>query len=507
MKYWGLGIENETYFEASSIMRSGKYIKQNKRRERYSVDYSTCFQADKLNQVLDKMFADENMYHIPIYVNSHTFTKTDINGEHATIYSYDRRPNPKYNGKSLHEIMMENDFFAKDYEKKYVFDGDTIEFITQKFYCVTVKDCVRELSNYKTKFIKKLNKLFKKNNIYSLKYPDINYGLVHFKTNPYNLTPFNNGTYHVNITLPSKIDKNGILLNMEEFTDVHRNAIKVLQWMEPILIAIYGSPDIYSIASNKYSSGSLRLTSSRYVSIGTYNSDEMKCGKLLQDAKSNHHIYNYSQSWYNKIGDITDYHQGDVIGYDINYAKHHQSGIEFRILDYFPETALSDFINIIILLMDHSLENKIDINAYESQHWHDLVTHVLIKGYTSKISRDIQYWYHKILKFPIFDNENITDYLINLVEYLYSKYRNSMCSKLMSPKMKHPKIYNVNRYMWENNYLQYIPINSCMDNISAIYGTEIDSEKVNNLIQHIEFDDQKIRKYIPLEKFIMSAAL
>ncbi|AVL94590.1 hypothetical protein ma204 [Moumouvirus australiensis] len=461
--YWGLGIENESYFILDEdIKKTGEYVKKNRKRERYSVDYNSSYDQIKLNTYLNKIFNDKDIYNIPQYVNSHTLSKTDLNGEHMTLYVVGKKYNPKFTGKTIHDLFLEsNEIILKDFGNKYVFDGDTIEFITQDFYKTTVKNCVNELVDYKKNFILSLNKFLSQNNLPSLNFPKINYGLVQFKTNPNNINMFNNGTYHINITIPTKLNEFGLIENEDEFFIKHKNAIKIIKWMEPFIIALYGSPDVFSFEDDKkYSSGSLRLTASRYVSIGTYDTKIMKKGKQLNDPKTAMFTYLYDKSWYNKIYSITDYKQVDNIGYDINYAKHLNSGIEFRILDYFPEECLENLINFIILLLDHSLENKINISCYESDEWHEFTKNVLLDGYTSKIPYKLIIILNKVLKFPLINTSNIIFYINSLIDFLYTKYNNGTCSNLMSPNMVKPKLHNVNRYMWENNYLQYIPINN-----------------------------------------------
>ncbi|AGD92161.1 hypothetical protein [Acanthamoeba polyphaga mimivirus] len=481
--YWGLGIENETYFMVEdNIQKTGEYIKNNRRRERYSVDYNTSYNQDKLSKYLDSVFINEDIYNIPQYINSHTLSRTDINGEHVTLYVVGKKTNPKFNGKTIHDTFLElNENMRLDYESNYVFDGDTIEFITQNFYKTTCQDCINELINYKSQFILQLNNFLTDNNFPKWKFPDINYGLVQFKTNPNNINMFNNGTYHINITIPTKLNNQGLIDDKIKFIEQHCNAIKLIKWIEPFIIALYGSPDVFSFNDeSKYSAGSLRLTASRYVSIGTFDAKTMKIGKQLNDIKTIMPVYLNDKSWYNKIYNITDYKPGDNIGYDINYSKHLNSGIEFRILDFFPEIALKSLLDFLILLLDHSLQNDIKISCYESDEWHEFTKNSLLYGYNARIPYKLIITLHKSLGFPIINTSNISTYLLQLIDFLHNKYANSTCSKLMSPDMSKPILYNVNQYMWENNYLQYIPINNSL-HIKVIKLYEIYTELYNNV--------------------------
>ncbi|AEQ60915.1 hypothetical protein [Acanthamoeba polyphaga mimivirus] len=462
--YWGIGIENESYFMLDkTIERTGEYIKKNRRRERYSVDYNTSYDQEKLTNYLNKLFGDRDLFNIPQYVNSHTLSKTDTQGEHRTLYVIGQKNNPKYIGKSIHELFLEtNNLYQLDFNHKYVFDGDTIEFITQNFYKTTVNDCVNELIMYKNKFINDMNTLMKKNNLPLLSFPKINFGLVHFRTNPNNIGIFNNGTYHINLTMPTKLNSQGEIADPILFEKRHKNAIELIKWVEPFIIALYGSPDVFSVEDNqKYSKGSLRLTASRYVSIGTYDTNIMKKGKQLNDLKDSMYLYLYDKSWYNKIYQQTDYRQCDHIGYDINYAKHLNLGIEFRILDYFPEEVLGELIKFIVLILDHSFETKIELQSVECKEWHDFVCDALINGNTVIVPKELGLIMNQFIGFPLIKhNMSIKKYMKKLSKFLHKKYANSLCSRNMSPNMQVPKIYNINKYMWENNFLQYIPINN-----------------------------------------------
>lgn len=461
--YWGIGIENETYLMYhDQVARTGRYIKKHRRRERYSIDYNTNYNYKKLHEYINTIFLDEDKYKIPQYLNSHTLSKTDIAGEHCTLYIVGKTDNPKYSGQTIHDAMMDFDeMFVYDYKHKYVFDGDTIEFITQNFYKTTVNNCVSELVNYKQIFLNKTNDFMKLKNLPELVFPTTNYGLVQHKTNPNNVNMFNNGTYHINITIPTQLDENCKIKDITLFENQHRNSIRLLAWFEPLIISLYGSPDLFSYRDNqKYSAGSLRLTASRYIGIGTYDTRKMTHGKQLNDPITSIDMCKMEKSWYNQIYQKTYYTKGEKIGYDVNYAKHYNSGIEFRIFDYFPEDALPDLMNLIVLLLDHSLCHEINAEAMDHQGWHDFVTNALSEGYTAKIPYEYVLMMHQKIGFPLVNESNVIEYLREIVNYLYTTYQKNTCSINMSPNMNIPRLHNINRFMWENNFLQYVPINN-----------------------------------------------
>ena len=98
--YWGLGVEHETYLETAKFKQiSLKGLKENKKPERYSVNYYNIYTQDAFNTAVDSLFKDNDKILIPILVNSHTFQKTDIYEEHKTTYEKIPKPNPKFSKK------------------------------------------------------------------------------------------------------------------------------------------------------------------------------------------------------------------------------------------------------------------------------------------------------------------------------------------------------------------------------------------------------------------------
>ena len=93
--YWGVGIENELYLEFDKkISISQTFLKNNHKRERYSVDYFDSYKKSAIESAFD-----EHLQHIsepitlPLLVNSHSFMYTDAENNHQTTYT----TNPKTN--------------------------------------------------------------------------------------------------------------------------------------------------------------------------------------------------------------------------------------------------------------------------------------------------------------------------------------------------------------------------------------------------------------------------
>jgi hypothetical protein len=458
--YWGIGIENETYLKMNKNIKidPNTYYEKFAKRERYSIDY---FNSSYKNIYTDYIKNQTLPIRLPILLNAHTFLKTDTNNEHITTYSKNPEPNIKFNGKTIYEFLCENDSYFKDeYMKSFIFDGDTIEFITTNFYKVTIFDVINELKNNKNIFITKLNKIFIDNNIFSdfgeVKICNKNFPFVSFMSNLGNYSIFNNMTYHFNFTLPTQLNSNCFINDYSLFKKQHKNAIHAIQWIEPILIANFGSGDIFYESDKKLSNCSQRCAKSRFISIGTYDTEKLEPGKILQIDVSDNHLSNYNNWWFNKYYEKSNYKKEKKIGVDINFHKHKNHGIEIRIFDYFDEDKLEKVLTFIVLLLDFSLEYDIQ-SPSKNNNWNELVTNILFdKNYKFKnsIKNEIKNIFNLTEDF-----NNAMDLFDKLYNYLFNKYDNKgICyTKMVKPPIvkNNEELINPNKIILEDNKLTH----------------------------------------------------
>ena len=434
--FWGLGIENETYLMQSQLLPASSFRKLIPKRERYSVNYFNNFKPEPFSSTLNTLRSMDSLTY-PVYINSHTFKSTDLRLQHRTLYD-DARPNPVYT-ESIHDILLrENAYYQSVYDKSFVFDGDSIEFITQNFYNTTVDQCVRELIQSKRDFQREVFPFFKEKGIGAVQFPDHNYGLVTMlSTFKKNLLVCNNGTHHLNITLPTLL-KNGLIVDKNAFARTHLTYINCIQMIEPLFVACYGTPDVLSIIDPAYSMGSLRISLSRYISLQTFNTSSPVNGKLLLMPKPADTAY-----WYNQLKD-SPYLINQTIGYDINFNKFKNHGVEIRFFEWFPEEYLIDVANFFVLLAQHSLTS--DAFPFQKLNYNTILQGCVQKGFTYQLSITESNQILEDLHLPLRMDYPVTahELLSAMSDVLYDYYHDGEIVRLMSPNMKKPCLVHYN---------------------------------------------------------------
>jgi hypothetical protein len=461
--YWGMGIENEIYLE----MDNGVYVTptvfmNNHKRERYSVDYNQNYKKDVIKPYLNMMIKNNDLIKIPLLMNAHSFTNTDVNNEPRKKYTKLNEPNPKFKGTTLIEdILMET--LQDTYEKEWLFDGDTIEFTTIEFYNTTMNKVINELNEEKVRFIKDIQEYQRKKKLFldygTIRYMNDNYPFAMYLTNYNNIAMFNNGTFHYNITLPTKLNEKIEIDNPKQFKETHKKAIRMIQWFEPLMISIYNTPDPFSEAV-QFSKCSQRCAISRYIGIGTYDTDIMLEGKQLTTKLEPYKPY----FWYKRYHKNSNYTMLDEIGYDINYHKHYNHGIEIRFLDYISDQKmLKESREMIIHLMDYVLDiNEID-NPIINPVWNDIMIHVMENGKDYIMSREEKLQYELIFKCKLKKNK-INDVYYEIYYKLIRKYNDIIPIKKKNANVKIYKKIPIGAYskltieesIIDDSYLQLI---------------------------------------------------
>lgn len=433
--FWGIGVEHETYLEGNQYKETPLTdIAKNRKPERYSVNYYSIYKQDDL----DKAFADMSglVADIPTFINSHSFTHCDIVGEHRTTYTRTPQPNPKFSGETLHEFLARHDpYFGSAYEQQFIFDGDTIEFVNLNFYKQTVNAVLHELISNKIEFITRLNTVLSSHKTHLAPHLPLtlakdNYPFARHLTNPANYSMFNNSTLHINITLPTQLDGSGQIADQIQFTNDHRNFIRILQWMEPLWIAMYGAGDVFSsVNPQRFCAGSQRLAVSRYIGIGTYDTTTMPRGKILIAKRDSIR----GAEWYDALYSSTAYTGLDHIGLDINFNKHYAHGVELRIFDAMSESNLQRVMEDCVFCADFSAvwsDEIPDIHDYSL--WQEIALGCIKFGKNYILPPHIVDLYRTIFHMDIPEGAYyVPEFYEEITSRLRTDYGNGPCSQKM----------------------------------------------------------------------------
>jgi hypothetical protein len=436
--YWGLGIECESYFEMEIPKQiTADFLATHHKRERYSVDYYTSYKADLLEKAFASFKGKTDSVRLPILLNSHVFTKTDTHLQHKTLYEIKSPANPAFSGKTIFELMKDEDpdFFAKQFDESFTFDGDSIEIMTQNFYKPTIEDVLEELQGKQEEWVQKLRTFFETHTILreygNVSWIQGNHGFAVMATNLNQLAIFNNGTYHVNLTLPTKLNSDGQIADKATFVENHRRFIRLIQWMEPLLVANFGSPDPLAwIDPEHFSTGSQRVAMSRYISVGTYDTEKMPEGKLLVTDVSG-----VACTWYSDYHKTSGYNALKTIGLDINFHKHWNHGIEIRFFDWFPPARLQGLLRFLVYLGDLAFETKCSPNPSKDPLWNAWMVRVIQKGSAAGITFQESKTFEKICGIYISPCSNLQQVFAELFSKLSARYKKGgPCSKYFFKK-------------------------------------------------------------------------
>lgn len=442
--FWGVGIEEETYFQFTKpIHVAAPILRSCHAAERYSVSYYLSYKTGRVEDAFTATFPDASAcIPLPFFVNSHSFQKVDLSGNHETLYTKGKEANPQFSGKSMFKELQEfsPEVFLDGYEQWFCFDGDSTEFITLNFYKSRVSSCIEELIGYKKEFLDGLNRFIGEKKLWrdrgTLIYPPRNPGFAVFSSNPGNIAMFNNGTYHINITLPTFLaprreeEEIAQILYPDLFREDHRRYIRLIQWMEPILIAVYGSPDPFSKGRAGFAHGSQRCAMSRYIGIGTYDTVAMKEGKILQVEVGEVRAPEFW--WFSTYHKESAYVPLEKIGIDVNYRKHFNHGVELRFFDWFPEEKLTELCSFLVYLADASMNLPIANEAILSETWNDCVLGMLEHGAKWILPPILLATYERILHVSLYGKELTFHGVYSAVLDTFKKrYGKGLCAKLM----------------------------------------------------------------------------
>lgn len=418
--FFGFGIESEYYLEFENEIEFNRVkFLQNHKKERYSVDYYSNYKFPTA-QFFEKVKYNNKL---PLLFNAHSMTLTDRHNQPKTKYTTRNEKNPLFDGETLWDFCKKkNEYLSTNFDKTFTFDGDTIEIMTVDFYNKSIKDVLEEHATSRKNLIDNLNKVFVENNIYQeygrIDFMKKNHPFAVHLTNMNNVAMFNNGTIHINITLPTKLDNNSKIQNKLDFIEKHKNFIRLIQYLEPIILSIYGTRDPFSEYDCAFSASSQRCAISRYIGIGTYDTNQMKTGKILQESANNIVVAKEEWGWYNRYYQTCGYNRLDKLGMDINFNKHYNHGVEIRFFDFIPHEKYEELCKFIQWLTIISSKKQFE-NPIYSRDWNDMVICSLTEGPCWELSEIHKRIYEDI--FGPINSINVGDIYCELYRKIDSK--------------------------------------------------------------------------------------
>lgn len=277
------------------------------------------------------------------------------------------------------------------------------------------------------------------------------------------------GSYHLTITLPHK--KN---ITLKKFINMHQEFGRQIQWIEPLLICAFFSPDLNSIGDgDKYTEGSYRIMTTGW---GNLSGSDVR----ILEKKNINRYANIDSKWRNKLKkfqkelstckdttfssdlrtishDFYTIYNKKSLQYETKYKESIMKkgqGIEIRIFDHFPTQYIKNLLQIIIIIADNSLLTKYDKNSehvYNNKIWMETIQNIMIQGWNSNISKNYIDILKKILGISFECKSNIGyDILKCVVQSLFLKNEHGKFQQLTKCKTKVPYIPQINRYAWES---------------------------------------------------------
>jgi len=301
------------------------------------------------------------------------------------------------------------------------------------------------------------------------------------------------GSYHVTITLPHSKD-----INVKRFVQLHRDCANQIQWIEPLMIAAFFSPDPESIADGediiKGSEGSFRVMSVGWGNIagsdvrkfgtegigrGTNIFSKWRKGLRLKGTERLDECVRTSKPQYKKALSIltSDFRTFNFEPDDAKCRRLYTPydcpkidggimeppfGMELRIFDHFPSVYLLDLMKIIILIASNSDRFPAKNYVYSNSGWIEATKGIMKHGWNYTLKEE----YIKELRKNIgvkldlsqspWNNSKIALTVFKcLMEELYELNKSSTIVKLMdeTPEIP-PRVPEINKLCWELSFNQ-----------------------------------------------------
>ena len=429
---WGLGIEHEVSLVHDT---SYLYIRGEDLADHYKNILRPAF--NKENEKYFKSLSIKKGDAFPVFVMFNlgpSFRELKDNKKLRKLH------------KSQQVMLDFNEFSTgcKSWETDFDNPGSycMLEFVTRQFKNVTIKQAVNELEKVEsdvlemirgTKYCNKTEAL-----LGTIQYPlrsmsrfvtyEFNGRLEYVARNYF-------GSYHMNLTLPHHKDTSA-----ETFDEEHLQFARLLQWITPLFIALYGGGDSASFMDDgDYSEGSYRALTNEHARPGA--------APLRKTIPSNRWLSGKRSEWLAEIHSELDGYTKLSEDCDSPYSKKpgrcgtdfrrdkekHQPpdrrfGFEFRIFDNIPSHYLPDLIMTILYLADHTYRHFLNKGkqvpqATKNNVWVNFMKNAAKNGWNTALSEEYDRLLRNILKINVKPTSYQTRlYYVDILGWLEKKY-------------------------------------------------------------------------------------
>ena len=297
------------------------------------------------------------------------------------------------------------------------------------------------------------------------------------------------GSYHVTITLPHYSD-----IETKDFVKMHQNMANQIQWLEPLLLTSFFSPDpsAVGIGPKKGIEGSFRIMATgwgnmagsdvrKFGNVGITRGASIKTnwrkGFKLKGTEKLDICVKSSLPQYKKSVDIltsdfrtfnleedddicdTEKYENDSDCPKIDGAPMEPPfGVEIRIFDHFPSKYLIDLMKIIVLIAANSMRYPPKSYVYKNKIWIKTIQDIMTHGWNTQL----KYSYIVLLrrelglKIVLKDNNFIAYNVFKLiVKELYDLNHEHEIIRLMDETAHiEPKLPEINKLCWNLSFNQ-----------------------------------------------------
>ena len=487
--HWGFGIEHETHFLK---IKNNEWtnIKSYNIINLEDILQIILYEWDELKDCkgLTKILTEKN-YKLLEEILIRKFESTG------------RKCNGKYVLKPLHEKnnklikmpeFVTNEPFSRSNKKKPIEE-----------YCKEIEkqqDIFQEIINTYL--------FFKKKNTVILPFP---FGMSNYLNIDNIKQKDYTGSFHITITLPYTLKT-----TEETFLKNHQNFANQFQWLEPLLVSAFFSPDDDAIGNNKKKiKGSFRVNS---IGWGNFAGSDVR-----QFNKGVGRLSNHNNNWRDKM----DFFQSEKTNYckkvspailkrepnaksgfssDFRtfggkehisgYPMEKPSGVEIRIFDNFPTRYTIHLCRLIIHIAENSRNNPCSNYVYKDKDWIENLQNIMMNGWKTKITKKYLNKLRKNLNLKINTKSLISYDVMNVInDELFEKNKNGLwCELLMKKVYKNPpKLIPINRYCLENVYLLKLLNNKNLFNKFKEFKEFIIN--LENTISYTTFSELFIKKF------------